>query len=123
MTNLHATAGDEPVAARELLRAAEHALEWAGGAPLLLAGDFNVRPRSSDLYDRLERNFGLAPPTGDSAIDHILARGLEIASPPRPWPQGRRELTVRHKGRERLLRLSDHAPVEAAFVVPSPAMR
>ena len=63
--------------------------------PLLLAGDFNVRPRASGLYERLGERFGLTGPTGPAAIDHMLSRGLEISSPPQAWPEVDRELIVR----------------------------
>ena len=49
---------------------------------------------------------------GRDAIDHLLARGLEVRSSRRPaWPPERREVARQACA----LRLSDHAPVEARF--------
>ncbi|MEX0992788.1 MAG: endonuclease/exonuclease/phosphatase family protein [Solirubrobacterales bacterium] len=123
VTNLHASANDQLLAERELLRAAEHAVEWAAQRPLILAGDFNVRPRESDLYELLEERFGLIGPTGPAAIDHMLSRDLEVSSPPQAWPEADRESIVHRGGQRRRLRLSDHAPVQAAFMVPGRPMR
>jgi hypothetical protein len=65
----------------------------------------------------LRERFGLGEPTGPNAIDHLLARGLEILEPPRRLPAEERELP-QPDGRR--LRLSDHAPVVARFDVGSP---
>ena len=100
----------------------EHAVEWAAGDPLLLAGDFNVRPQSSTVFAQLERDFGLRGATAPDAIDHLLSRGLETVRPPAQWPIPRRELIVPHRGGTRRLRLSDHAPVEAAYLAAEPRM-
>ena len=113
VANLHASAGLPRAASAEVRHAAEAATEWSGGDPLVFGGDLNLRPRSepevfADLHDR----FGLAPPTGPDAIDHILARGLEVVDAPRRLPAAERELPG--EGRLRI-RLSDHAPVTAAF--------
>jgi hypothetical protein len=97
-------------------RAAERALEWAASAPLVLGGDFNLRPRTSAaLFESLEHDLGLAPATGPDAIDHLLARGIRTVSRPQPWPARRREIEVPWQGATRRIRLSDHAPVEAVF--------
>ena len=117
VANLHAS-GDRAAAERELLRAAAVAGEWAGDAPLVLGGDFNLRPAlSRSLFDALARYHGLAPPTGERVIDHLLARGLAILARPTPWPPERREVPdPTAAGPDRLpIRLSDHAPVEALF--------
>ncbi len=45
VANLHASAGLPHKAAVEVELAAERAVEWAEGDPLVLGGDFNVRPR------------------------------------------------------------------------------
>jgi endonuclease/exonuclease/phosphatase family metal-dependent hydrolase len=111
--NLHATAsrGDH-VAAPEVVAAAGRAAEWAGTDPLVFGGDLNLRPETaSAAFEELER-LGLARPTARNAIDHVLARGLEIAEPPVRLPPERREL-VRGDGLR--VRLSDHAPVLVAF--------
>jgi endonuclease/exonuclease/phosphatase family metal-dependent hydrolase len=116
--NLHATAGDRPQAEQDVVRAAELAVRFAGGRPLLLGGDFNLQPRTSGVFDELERRFGLTTPTAEEAIDHVLARGLEVVAAPRRWPPERRELIRAECGLPPLrLRLSDHAPVEAAFAI------
>jgi endonuclease/exonuclease/phosphatase family metal-dependent hydrolase len=120
VANLHAT-NDRPALAREdVLRAAEAATGWAGDAPLLFGGDLNLRPAESpEVFAELHERFGLAAPTGPRAIDHLLARGLDVVEPPHEWPPERRELPVpSEKGRA--LRLSDHAPVETRFATPTP---
>jgi endonuclease/exonuclease/phosphatase family metal-dependent hydrolase len=123
VVNLHASAGDRVQAERELLRAAEAAIEWAGEAPLLLGGDLNLRPSSSSaLFEQLERRFGLCCPTAADAIDHLLARGLERVKPAAAWPPEARERELPWKGQTRRLRLSDHAPVSATFAVPAPML-
>ena len=108
VTSLHAStspARAEP----ELLRGAERAVEWAEGAPLVLGGDFNVRPESSDVFAQLEDRFGLRGPTAPDSIDHLLVLGAEVAEAPSPWPPEKRELEEDGLA----LTLSDHAPVEA----------
>jgi endonuclease/exonuclease/phosphatase family metal-dependent hydrolase len=114
IANLHATTNRPPSAEDELRHAAETAIEWAAGAPLIFGGDFNLRPHQTALFDELRERFGLAPPTAPQAIDHLLARGLEVIEPPRAWAPEARE--VRQEGLA--LRLSDHAPVEAQFELP-----
>jgi endonuclease/exonuclease/phosphatase family metal-dependent hydrolase len=69
--------------------AALAARAWAGDAPLLLGGDFNLR--SLELA-----GFRYA---GGHSVDHVLVRGLEAAG----------ETEVLERGR-----LSDHAPVAVA---------
>jgi endonuclease/exonuclease/phosphatase family metal-dependent hydrolase len=110
VANLHASTAD-PAAASELLRAADLSIAWAGDAPLILGGDFNIRPdRSPESYAEL-RGRGFREPHDPSAIDHLLARGLDVTEPPVSWPPECRE--VREDGRA--IRLSDHAPVSAVF--------
>jgi endonuclease/exonuclease/phosphatase family metal-dependent hydrolase len=113
IANLHATTNRPPLAEDELRHAAETAIEWAAGAPLIFGGDFNLRPHQSRLFEELRERFGLARPTSPEAIDHLLVRGLEVVEPPRAWPPEARE--VRQEGLA--LRLSDHAPVEALFEI------
>jgi endonuclease/exonuclease/phosphatase family metal-dependent hydrolase len=114
VANLHASAGRPAAAEREVLHAAERAVDWAGDAPLVFGGDFNLRPaRAPSAFERLRDLLG-TPPTGPQAIDHVLARGLEQAEPPRALAPEEREL----RGPDGLrIRLSDHAPVVASFVV------
>jgi endonuclease/exonuclease/phosphatase family metal-dependent hydrolase len=113
--NLHASHYDRRRAEEDVWCAAVKAVAWAGDDPLILGGDFNLRPRTTTLFDRLERELGLSGATADDAIDHILARGLELASGPIRWPDERREVEVPSNSARRRLRLSDHNPVEATF--------
>jgi endonuclease/exonuclease/phosphatase family metal-dependent hydrolase len=113
VANLHASAGAplRVFAEEEALLAAERSVKWAGDAPLILGGDFNLRPAETDVYDRLAERFGLRQPTAPASLDHVLARGLEPVGPPRAWAPEERE--VRKGGLA--IRLADHAPVEATF--------
>jgi endonuclease/exonuclease/phosphatase family metal-dependent hydrolase len=111
--NLHASAGRPERASAEVVRAAERALTWSGDQPLVFGGDFNVRPaRNPEPFATLRERFGLAEFTAPDAIDHLLARGLEVVEQPRRLAAERRELI--EPGGLRL-RLSDHAPVAAEF--------
>jgi endonuclease/exonuclease/phosphatase family metal-dependent hydrolase len=117
IANLHATNDRPGLATADVLRAAEAATEWAGDLPLLFGGDLNLRPAEDpDAFEALRERFGLDGPTHPRAIDHLLARNLELAEPPRAWPPEQREL--RRDGLR--LRLSDHAPVQARFKTGSP---
>ncbi|MEK6272553.1 MAG: endonuclease/exonuclease/phosphatase family protein [Actinomycetota bacterium] len=110
VANLHASTRP-PLAEADVRHAVETAVAWAGESPLILGGDFNLRPNQTRLFGELARRFGLSAPTGPDSIDHILSRGLEIVDPPGAWPPEARELPC--EGLR--LRLSDHAPVEARF--------
>lgn len=100
VANLHGSVDTVPGARAQVLHAAESAVEWAGDLPLLFGGDLNLRPsRQPEVFEELERRFDLKPPTARDAIDHLLARNLEVVEPPRRGPA---------------LRLSDHAYVTAA---------
>jgi endonuclease/exonuclease/phosphatase family metal-dependent hydrolase len=117
IANLHATNDRPRLAAADVLLAAGTAVEWAGEAPLLFGGDLNLRPaQDPDVFERLRERFGLAKPTAPDAIDHLLARGLDVVEPPAQWSPAQREL--RRDGLA--LRLSDHTPVEARFATRSP---
>jgi endonuclease/exonuclease/phosphatase family metal-dependent hydrolase len=117
LANLHATNDRPELAAEDVLHAAEAAIAWAGGAPLLFGGDLNLRPQEDpEIFAELRERFGLAAPTGPQAIDHLLVRGLETVESPRQWPPERRELDEDGLA----LRLSDHTPVEARFAQPTP---
>jgi endonuclease/exonuclease/phosphatase family metal-dependent hydrolase len=116
--NLHASAGLPQKATAEVLAAASAAIEWSHGDPLVFGGDLNLRPaREPFPFVELRERFGLGEPTGPNAIDHLLARGLELVEPPRRLPAEERELP-QPDGRR--LRLSDHAPVFARWDVGSP---
>ena len=116
VANLHASTGppNRARAEAELRLAAERSLEWAAGSPLILGGDLNVRPRDSTIYDELAERFGLESPTAPDSLDHLLAHDLETVEGPAAWPPERRELIA---GDGLRVRLSDHAPVEAAFAL------
>lgn len=117
VANLHATNDRPELATEDVLRAARAATEWAGDSPLLFGGDLNLRPAEHpEVFARLEVDFGLSGRTGPHAIDHLLARGVEVVQPASAWPPERRELPLDG----RALRLSDHAPVEAKFAVSEP---
>jgi endonuclease/exonuclease/phosphatase family metal-dependent hydrolase len=119
VANLHATQDMSKMATEDVLRAAHAATEFAGSAPLLFGGDLNLRPAEQPAaFERLREDFGLAAPTGPKAIDHLLARGLEVLNPPTQWPPERRELPLDG----RALRLSDHAPVQARFAATEPPL-
>jgi endonuclease/exonuclease/phosphatase family metal-dependent hydrolase len=115
LANLHLSSSraNRPLAEQEARLAADRARAWAGGAPLLLGGDFNLRPSETAVFDELAERHGLRGPTANDAIDHILHRGLDPVEPAHRWPPQRRELA--HGGLA--LRLSDHAPVEAAYSI------
>jgi endonuclease/exonuclease/phosphatase family metal-dependent hydrolase len=114
VANLHATAGRPAQSAPEVVAAAEAAVGWSGDDPLVFGGDLNLRPAGEpETFELLEKRFGLREPTASDAIDHVLARGLEIAEPPRRLAPERRELT---EPDGRRLRLSDHHPIAARFV-------
>jgi endonuclease/exonuclease/phosphatase family metal-dependent hydrolase len=118
VVNIHAStrsAGDPEEDVRTAARAVD---AWAGGAPILLGGDFNLRPRETNVFDELERELGLGRPTAPDAIDHLLVRGLDVIEPPTAWPPERRDVEVRSAAGVRRIRLSDHTPVEGAFAFP-----
>jgi endonuclease/exonuclease/phosphatase family metal-dependent hydrolase len=98
VANLHASgvAGQPEVGAAETLRALTFTESLCrSGDVLILAGDFNLRPKQlPDLP-------GFSPP--GPGIDHIIVRGAE-ASPPDVWPLAHRTIAAGV--------LSDHAPVE-----------
>jgi len=113
VANIHAST--RGAGAADVALAAERAAAWAGSLPLVLGGDLNIRPdEEPEVFDALRERFGLAPPTAPDAIDHLLARGLEVVEPPRRLAVAEREL--REPGGRRI-RLSDHAPVVATLRV------
>lgn len=118
VANLHASEGRR-AAEQDVEMAARVAVTWAGDAPLIFGGDLNLRPDSSAaLFGELAARFDLREPTGPNAIDHVLARGLDRLEAPRQWEPARRDVPdPTHRGGSAPLpvRLSDHAPVEAAF--------
>jgi endonuclease/exonuclease/phosphatase family metal-dependent hydrolase len=120
--NLHASAGDPARAELDVPFAAERALGFARGRPVVLGGDFNLRPRDSQIFGELERRFGFSAPTADDTIDHLLARGLGVEEAPHRLPAEARELQAgEHPWGPERLRLSDHAPMQAKFRLPESA--
>jgi endonuclease/exonuclease/phosphatase family metal-dependent hydrolase len=114
VANLHATARRPAQASAEVLAAAEAAVGWSAGDPLVFGGDMNLRPaREPESFAELRDRFDLRAPTAPNAIDHVLVRGLRIAEPATRLGPERRELT---EADGLLLRLSDHAPVAGEFV-------
>jgi endonuclease/exonuclease/phosphatase family metal-dependent hydrolase len=113
VANLHASAGLPLRAAAEVEAAAERAVGWAGDDPLVFGGDLNLRPRREpEPFARLRERFELRDPTDPDAIDHLLVRGLDVIEAPRRLAPEMREVSQPDGLR---LRLSDHAPVTAAF--------
>src|SRR4051812_39592231 len=70
VANLHAQVHSEARAQADLARAARAAQRWAGGAPIVLGGDVNVRRPA------VPPGFALA---GGHGVDHVLVRGLRAA--------------------------------------------
>jgi endonuclease/exonuclease/phosphatase family metal-dependent hydrolase len=112
VSNLHASTNPARAEA-DVRRAVEAAVGWAGDSPLILGGDFNLRPSQTRLFQELAERFGLSAPTAPDSIDQLLGRRLEIVDSPASWPPEARELPW--EGLR--LRLSDHAPVEARFAM------
>jgi endonuclease/exonuclease/phosphatase family metal-dependent hydrolase len=111
--NLHASTSP-PSAERELVYAAQQLIEAAGeDKPVLLGGDFNVRPAKSPVFIELEERFGLAQSTAPDAIDNLLVRNLEIAEAPHALAPEKRDVIDGGTGLH--IRLSDHDIVTARF--------
>jgi endonuclease/exonuclease/phosphatase family metal-dependent hydrolase len=107
VANFHASTGKN--ANSDVMKAARLAVTKAGDRPLILGGDFNARPKSSEVFAQLESEFGLAGITAPGSIDHVLVRGAEIIEPSEVWPPERRD--VPDPESKLMIRLSDHAPV------------
>jgi endonuclease/exonuclease/phosphatase family metal-dependent hydrolase len=115
VANLHASAGLPEKATGEVLAAAGNAVEWSAGDALVFGGDLNLRPGRDPLaFTELRERYRLGDPTGPNAIDHVLARDLDVVERPRRLAAEERELPQPDGLR---LRLSDHAPVLASFEV------
>lgn len=108
VANMHLTSFDSEAAGREVLLAAERAVEWTGEDPLVLGGDLNM----PGVFDRLDERFGLVPPAPPRTTDHLLGRGLEVLEHPHALAPEEREVPG---PAGRAVRLSDHAPVVACF--------
>ena len=83
--NLHASTGRGARTLGDIARARVAALRWAGDAPLVLGGDFNIERPAVPGFEH----------AGHHRVDHVFARGLAPV------------------GEETLARgdLSDHAPL------------
>jgi len=87
VANVHATANPKPLARADAARCGETLARWAGAAPVLFGGDFNVPDPAVPGFDD----------AGGHGIDRFFTRGaLTVATPPRTLPRAG---------------LSDHAPV------------
>ncbi len=101
VANLHASGLDE-LADVELQRAADFAESFAEpGDTLVLAGDFNIGPGTSQTLKHLD---GYSEPI--PGIDQVLVKGSEALGTER-WPPEQRTVDGHL--------LSDHAPVETRF--------
>jgi hypothetical protein len=116
IANVHLSAWDSAKAGREALRAAAQAVAWAGHDPLVFGGDLNA----PDTFAELHARFRLIPQPPPKTIEHLLARGLEVAEPPCTMPPSAREL---QGPQGRALRLSDHPPLLASFRLPGVTAR
>jgi endonuclease/exonuclease/phosphatase family metal-dependent hydrolase len=92
--NLHASVRNEPAAHREARLAEATMLAWAGGSPIVLGGDFNVRRFA---FDRVLH-------AGGHDVDHVFVAGLEPATGTEVLERGT---------------LSDHAPVRITVATPA----
>jgi endonuclease/exonuclease/phosphatase family metal-dependent hydrolase len=108
VANMHLTARDSPKAGREAIYAADRAIAWSDGDPLIFGGDLNAPDTVAELCTR----FGLRPEPERDPIEHLLGRGLEVVEPPHALPPEAHEVP-RRDGRR--LRLSDHPPLVACF--------
>ena len=122
VANVHLSAGRRPSAERELRVAADQAVRWSGGLPLVFGGDLNLRPeQSAPAFAELAERHGLTGVTPGRAIDHLLTTGLEVLEPVRRLDPERHEVPSGEAGLA--IRLSDHAPVAGTFGLPSTAGR
>lgn len=94
IANLHAQVHSQQRAQADIDRAAAATLSWAGDAPAMLGGDFNIRDPIAAGFERL----------GGNGVDHVLAHGLCAA--------GAAEVLRRDE-------LSDHAPVIVCALPPA----
>jgi endonuclease/exonuclease/phosphatase family metal-dependent hydrolase len=90
VVNLHGTAHVDGAAAQDGANAAEAALRWSDGEPVVLGGDFNLRAPRWPPFTHIAGN----------DVDHILVAGAVQAASDAELPD---------RGR-----LSDHAPVSVA---------
>jgi endonuclease/exonuclease/phosphatase family metal-dependent hydrolase len=86
--NLHAAAHSEARARADVALAAQTAIAWSDGAPVVLGGDLNTRVPVVPAF---------AHPAGHS-VDHLFVRLANVAAPERTLDRGS---------------LSDHLPLLA----------
>jgi endonuclease/exonuclease/phosphatase family metal-dependent hydrolase len=100
VANYHASAR-VALAEDELTRLTDRALSWAGGAPLVLGGDLNLRaPAPRDLVHVAARD-----------VDHLFVRGLDLDGEP--------ELLDRSASSDAgAVELSDHPPLRVRLSPP-----
>lgn len=91
--NLHATAHDAPAAQRDDDLAAYTLLAWAGSAPSVLGGDFNLRRLALTGFTH----------AGGHDVDHVFVHGVEPLS----------GVEILERGS-----LSDHAPIAVELGTP-----
>jgi endonuclease/exonuclease/phosphatase family metal-dependent hydrolase len=91
VANLHGTRGGTPQSWSDARLAARCALEWSGGGPAVLGGDFNIRGKP--VLEGMER-------AGGHFVDHLFLAGLTA--------DGTHEVLERGA-------LSDHRPVAIAL--------
>ncbi|MGA7435137.1 MAG: endonuclease/exonuclease/phosphatase family protein [Solirubrobacterales bacterium] len=109
VANFHASTG-QAKGERDVMRAAAEAIKWAGDdRPLVLGGDFNIRPGKSEVFQQLHDEYGFSLPTEHGSIDHILLRGGIVERPTSSWSPERRD--VPDPESDLMIRLSDHSPV------------
>jgi endonuclease/exonuclease/phosphatase family metal-dependent hydrolase len=94
--NLHAQVHSPARAQADIERAAAATLDWAGGGPALLGGDFNVREPVAPGFVHL----------GGDGVDHVLGHLVAAAGPVRRLDHGP---------------LSDHAPLLVPVTAPAPS--
>jgi len=111
VANMHLTAYDSAKAGREALLAAEHAVAWADGDPLVFGGDLNA----PDTYEDLHVRFDFLPrPDDPKTIQYLCGRGVDVLEPPTELAPTARELPDLG-GRQ--LRISDHPLIVAQFAL------
>ena len=112
VANLHARTGGRERTRSDVREAAALAVEWSGDHPLVFGGDLNLRPRQApEEFEELRTRFALDGETPAGAIDFLLGRGA------RPVAPATAHTATLPAGDGRLLQLSDHAYVTAAFEV------
>jgi endonuclease/exonuclease/phosphatase family metal-dependent hydrolase len=113
VANLHASAALPAAAAREVLAAAETALDLADGTPVIFGGDLNLRPaQTPQPFEELERRFGIDGPLDPRSLDHLLVRGLDVIEPEHALPAPAREVPG---PAGRVVQLSDHPVLAGTF--------